>query len=170
MCSFTVTTCSWCQATRLPAALLPSRRRIASPTKPYTVGRRTNVARPEPLVTRRSYIRSWHGRRQGEHNRRSGHGIDISIQCLSVLISTAQLADVKKGITDDDISALATDEANQPAVIWDLTDLQARHPAPADCLNPMAEHHLSTDLTSAVYEHQLSVGTLAKRELLTPPC
>jgi len=33
---------------------------------------------------------------------------------------------VKKGITDDDISALATDEANQPAVIWDLTDLQVQ--------------------------------------------
>lgn len=36
-----------------------------------------------------------------------------------------QLADVKKGITDDDIIALATDEANQPAIVWDLADLQA---------------------------------------------
>lgn len=36
----------------------------------------------------------------------------------------AQLADVKKGITDEDIVALATDEANQPAVIWELADLQ----------------------------------------------
>jgi hypothetical protein len=35
-----------------------------------------------------------------------------------------QLADVKKGITDDDIIALASDEANQPAVVWDLADLQ----------------------------------------------
>jgi hypothetical protein len=35
-----------------------------------------------------------------------------------------QLADVKKGITDEDILALATDEANQPAVVWDLADLQ----------------------------------------------
>lgn len=39
-----------------------------------------------------------------------------------------QLADVKKGITDDDILALATDEANQPAVVWDLADLQVSMP------------------------------------------
>ena len=40
-----------------------------------------------------------------------------------------QLADVKKGITDEDILALATDEANQPAVVWDLADLQVSHSA-----------------------------------------
>ena len=39
-----------------------------------------------------------------------------------------QLADVKKGITDEDILALATDEANQPAVVWDLADLQVTMP------------------------------------------
>ena len=39
-----------------------------------------------------------------------------------------QLADVKKGITDEDILALATDEANQPAVVWDLADLQVCAP------------------------------------------
>ncbi len=41
-------------------------------------------------------------------------------------VSRAQLADTKKGITDEDIAALASDEANQPAVIWELLDLQAR--------------------------------------------
>jgi hypothetical protein len=43
----------------------------------------------------------------------------IIVGCLLM-----QLADVKKGITDEDILALATDEANQPAVVWDLADLQ----------------------------------------------
>ena len=36
------------------------------------------------------------------------------------------LADVKKGITDEDIIALAGDEAHQPATIWELQEMQAR--------------------------------------------
>lgn len=35
-----------------------------------------------------------------------------------------QLADKKKGITDDDLLALISDEVHQPAVIWELVDLQ----------------------------------------------
>ena len=44
------------------------------------------------------------------------------------------LADVKKGITDEDISALAGDEAHQPTTIWELQDLQARR-RPVDKLS-----------------------------------
>lgn len=41
-----------------------------------------------------------------------------------VFVRFKELADVKKGITDEDIVALAGDESNQPAIIWDLTHLQ----------------------------------------------
>ncbi len=36
------------------------------------------------------------------------------------------LADKKKGITDEDILALMSDELHQPKIIWDLLDLQVR--------------------------------------------
>jgi 2-isopropylmalate synthase len=45
-------------------------------------------------------------------------------QVADIFTRFKKLADVKKGITDEDILALATDEANQPAVVWDLADLQ----------------------------------------------
>jgi 2-isopropylmalate synthase len=34
------------------------------------------------------------------------------------------LADKKKGITDDDIMALMSDELHQPTTVWELQDLQ----------------------------------------------
>lgn len=36
------------------------------------------------------------------------------------------LADKKKGVTDEDIQALLSDELHQPSVIWELADLQVR--------------------------------------------
>ncbi len=41
-----------------------------------------------------------------------------------VFVRFKELADVKKGITDDDITALAADEFHQPLAVWDLVDLQ----------------------------------------------
>ena len=46
------------------------------------------------------------------------------------------LADVKKGITDEDISALAGDEAHQPTTIWELQDLQARGHSVEELMTP----------------------------------
>jgi 2-isopropylmalate synthase len=34
------------------------------------------------------------------------------------------LADKKKGITDEDVMALLSDELHQPATVWELLDLQ----------------------------------------------
>ncbi len=36
------------------------------------------------------------------------------------------LADSKKGITDDDLFALVSDEVHQPTQIWEMVDLQVR--------------------------------------------
>jgi len=46
-------------------------------------------------------------------------------QLQEVFVRFKELADVKKGITDEDIVALAGDESHQPAAVWDLVDLQA---------------------------------------------
>lgn len=52
-------------------------------------------------------------------------GFDLPEDQLNdVFVRFKELADVKKGITDEDIVALAGDETNQPTVIWDLTHLQ----------------------------------------------
>ena len=65
-------------------------------------------------------------------------GIIVHVNMLQVFKRFKELADVKKGITDDDIVALASDETNQPDVIWELADLQAR--CRPKTLNPACAH------------------------------
>ena len=36
------------------------------------------------------------------------------------------LADHKKGVTDDDVVALVSDEVHKPEVVWELLELQVR--------------------------------------------
>ena len=55
-------------------------------------------------------------------------GTNASVNLAQVFKRFKELADVKKGITDDDIVALASDETYAPDMIWELADLQARRP------------------------------------------
>lgn len=68
------------------------------------------------------------GKHSGRHalaTRLKDLGVElVDDQLNDVFKRFKALADVKKGITDEDIIALAGDEAHQPVTIWDLLEMQ----------------------------------------------
>ena len=70
------------------------------------------------------------GKHSGRHalsTRLHDLGFDLAEEQLNDVFKRFKaLADVKKGITDEDITALAGDEAHQPVTIWELQEIQVR--------------------------------------------
>ena len=68
------------------------------------------------------------GKHSGRHalaTRLKDLGVElVDDQLNDVFKRFKALADVKKGITDEDIIALAGDEAHQPVTIWELLEMQ----------------------------------------------
>jgi 2-isopropylmalate synthase len=68
------------------------------------------------------------GKHSGRHalsTRLMDLGYELGEEALNdVFRRFKALADKKKGITDEDIIALVSDEVHQPSVVWELQDLQ----------------------------------------------
>ena len=109
------------------------------------------------------------GKHSGRHalgTRLRELGFDLAEEQLNDVFKRFKaLADVKKGITDEDISALAGDEAHQPTTIWELQDLQVRccrAAGPSHFLGTRVKHMhaLYGDAHWRLFGRQVVCGTL----------
>eukprot|EP00210_Caulerpa_lentillifera_P001480 g1420.t1 len=87
------------------------------------------IMTPESIGLRRSdqagLVLGKHSGRHALKTRISDLGFDLNEDQLNdVFKRFKDLADKKKGITDDDILALLGDQVHQPTMVWELIDLQ----------------------------------------------
>lgn len=88
------------------------------------------IMTPESIGLQRSpddagIVLGKHSGRNALNTRLKSMGYDLSSEELDdVFKRFKNLADKKKGVTDEDVMALMSDELHQPATVWELLDLQ----------------------------------------------